>query len=376
MKYIDEFYNPELIEIYTKKIKDLANSKFSTSNSQLYLMEVCGTHTVSFFRHGLKKLFPKIIHLLSGPGCPVCVTPNVYLDKAIAYSRLIDTIIVTFGDMLRVPGSFSSLEKEKTNGRDVRIVYSPLDAVNIAEKNLDKNIIFLGVGFETTAPSIALSIKEAKNRNLKNYYVLCGHKLMPPAIKALIQDKEINIDGFILPGHVSTIIGSKPYQFIGNDYHIPAVITGFEPLDIVQGIYMLINQIVNHKQSKVQIQYIRSVKKQGNPKALDLMNEVFQTTDSKWRGIGNISESGLKIRETYQQFDAEVNIEFTSNETLEERENKNCICGKILRGIKTPLDCKLFKTSCSPENPVGACMVSSEGTCAAYFKYEVSNKDV
>ncbi|UCD83495.1 MAG: hydrogenase formation protein HypD [Deltaproteobacteria bacterium] len=368
MKYIDEYREDRTIRKLIHKISE----GLKHYNNEIVLMEICGTHTMSIFRSGLQRLFPAEISLLSGPGCPVCVTPNAYLDKAIAYSKLQDTIIVTFGDIFRVPGSSSSLEKENAKDSDIRIVYSPLDAVKTAEKNPDKNIIFLAVGFETTAPLIALSIRIAKRRNLKNYSVFCGHKLIPPAIKGLIQDKEINIDGFILPGHVSTIIGTQPYQFISNDHHIPSVVTGFEPLDIVQGVYILISQIVNHETPKVQIQYTRSVKEKGNSKALDLIKEVFQATNAQWRGLQSIHKSGLKIRKTYRQFDAEEKIEVEVEET---KENNNCICGDILRGIKNPLNCKLFRTICSPENPIGACMVSSEGTCAAYYKYADIGRD-
>lgn len=350
MKYIDEYSNAQLIQKLIKKI--------SSYSKETVLMEVCGTHTMSIFRSGLRRLLPKNIRLLSGPGCPVCVTPNHYLDKAIAYARRDDVIIATFGDMIKVPGSSSSLQKEKTNGRNIVILYSALDALKIAKENPNKKIIFLGIGFETTAPTLAAVIKIAKENNIKNFFVFSGHKLIPPAIKALIETEELHLDGFILPGHVSTIIGSIPYEFIP----IPSVITGFQPLDIVQGILMLISQTI----PRIEIQYRRCVKKEGNPKALFLMEEVFKTTDSVWRGIGNIPSSGLKIREDFSDFDSETNIEVEVSET---KETKGCFCGKILQGIKTPLDCKLFRKVCTPENPLGACMVSSEGTCSAYYKY-------
>lgn len=362
MRYIDEYRDPGLIQMLMTKIDHLQQHY----PKELFLMEVCGTHTMAIFRSGLRNLLPKNIRLLSGPGCPVCVTPNHYLDKAIAYTRRDDVIITTFGDMIKVPGSSSSLEKEKGRGGDIRVVYSVMDALKIAQEYPGKNIIFLGIGFETTAPTLAATIKMAKEKNIQNFSVFSGHKLIPPAMQALVGAKELHIDGFICPGHVSTIIGGRPYGFIAREYKIPCVVAGFEPLDIVQAIFMLIQQIVNQDPPSVRIQYTRSVKEEGNPKALDLMEEVFEIKDSEWRGIGDIPESGLKIRGNFSSFDAEVNIEVEVEDT---KENKGCICGPILRGIKTPLDCKLFKKGCSPENPIGACMVSSEGTCAAYFKY-------
>ncbi len=362
MKYIDEFRNPEL----TKKLIAKISGMVSDYKKDIILMEVCGTHTVAISRAGLRKLFPSNLKLLSGPGCPVCVTPNNYLDRAIAYCRRNDVILVTFGDMMRVPGSTSSLEKEKSRGGDVRVVYSPIDALKIAKDNPKKKIIFLGVGFETTSPTIAATIKTAEDQNIKHFFVYSGHKIMPPAMKALVADKEVHINGFICPGHVSTIIGSVPYEFIPEEYNIPCVIVGFEPLDIVEGVYMLVKQIIDKEKPSVQIQYTRSVKREGNPKALALMGKVFEREDSNWRGLGMIPDSGLKIRKEFSAFDALKNIEVEVEPT---KENKQCICGEVLRGVESPLSCKLFKKACTPENPIGACMVSSEGTCAAYYKY-------
>jgi len=362
MKYIDEYRDSELSKGLVNKISRVAE-KYP---KEIVLMEVCGTHTMAIFRSGLKGLFPSNIVLLSGPGCPVCVTPNYYLDKVIAYARKKEVILTTFGDMLRVPGSSSSLEKEKSRGSDIRVVYSPLDALKIAQANPEKKVIFLGVGFETTAPALAVTIKTAKQKNIANFYIFSGHKLIPPAMRVLVEGKELRLDGFLCPGHVSTIIGSQPYEFIAKEFNIPCVIAGFESLDILQGIYMLIKQVVQ-KEAEVQIQYTRSVKEEGNPKALNLMEDVFEIADSSWRGIGNIPESGLEIRPDYSQFAAPTSIEVKVEEA---KEPKGCICGEILRGIKTPLDCKMFRKTCTPENPLGACMVSSEGTCAAYFKYQ------
>lgn len=359
MKYVDEFRDKRKIKELSKKISDIAGKRTIT------LMEVCGTHTQSFFRYGLRSLLPQNIRLLSGPGCPVCVSPNSFLDKAIAYARKKDLIVISFGDMLRVPGSTSSLEREKAKGSDIRIVYSTLDALKIAKENRNRKIVFLGVGFETTTPVVAASVLEAKQNYLSNYFILSAHKLIPPAMKVLVDTKELEVDGFICPGHVSTIIGSKPYRFIAGRYRTPCVIAGFEPLDIMQAIYMLIKQITE-KRAEVEIQYIRSVREEGNPKALDIIYNVFEITDSEWRGLGEISASGLRMKSEFSDFDAEVSIDVEVEAT---KEHPECICGQILRGVKNPLECSLFKKVCTPQSPVGACMVSSEGTCAAYYKY-------
>ena len=327
-------------------------------------MEVCGTHTVNIFRNGIKKMLPTNINLISGPGCPVCVTPIFYIDEIIALSREEDFIITTFGDMIRVPGSTSTLEKEKTDGADIRIVYSTLDALKIAQDNSSKEVVFMGVGFETTSPTIASVVLKAQKEKINNFSVLSVAKIIPPAMKALLEGKEVNIDGFICPGHVSAIIGSKPYNFITTQYKVPCVICGFEPLDILQSIYMLVKQIEDGRE-EVEIQYERAVKPEGNKIALDKINEVFKVVDSNWRGIGNIPLSGLEIQDKYEQFNArkfKVEIEET-------KEPKGCRCGEVLRGVIIPPECPLFKKICTPEDPKGACMVSTEGTCAAYYKY-------
>ena len=363
MKYIDEFRDGRLCESLAREIFRIAGKE------EITLMEVCGTHTMAIARYGIRNLLPPNIRLLSGPGCPVCVTPNSDIDRAISYSKKENTIIATFGDMMKVPGSSSSLSKEKSLGRDVRVVYSTTDAVRLAIQNPTKRVIFLGVGFETTAPTVAASIRDAKERGLRNYYVLSAHKLIPPALKALLDDKEVKIDGFILPGHVSTITGTKVYEFIPKDYGVGCVVAGFEPLDILQTILMLIKQIRN-RDPKVENQYTRSVKKEGNLKAKMLIEEVFQPCDAEWRGLGNIPKSGLGMREEYADFDAERKI---SVEVEETKEHPGCICGEVLRGRNIPLDCSLFGKGCTPENPVGPCMVSSEGTCAAYYRYRMQN---
>ena len=360
MKYIEEFRNKEICQKLSEELYNISNDRDIT------LMEVCGTHTMAIFRYGLKSLLPPNIRLLSGPGCPVCVTPNSHIDKAIAYCKKDDTIVATFGDMIRVPGSSSSLLREKSFGRDVRVVYTVSDAIKIADEHPDKKVIFLGIGFETTSPTIAASIQDAARKDLRNYFVLSMHKLIPPAMKIIMESEELNIDGFILPGHVATITGTKVYEFIPRDYSIPCCVAGFEPLDILQAILTLIQQIMEGK-SSVENKYKRVVKREGNLKALSLLNEIFEQYDSEWRGIGFIPKSGLRIKKKYMRFDAEKNI---SVEIEPVKENPNCICGEVLLGIKTPLDCSLFGNVCNPENPIGSCMVSSEGTCAAYYKYE------
>ncbi len=360
MKYIDEFRDKKFCEKLAMKIRNILDEE-----REITLMEVCGTHTMAIARYGLKTLLPRNIKFLSGPGCPVCVTSNADIDKAIACCRTENTIITTFGDMIRVPGSSSSLLAEKVNGSDIRVVYSPTDALEIAKANPDKKIIFLGIGFETTVPTIAASIKDAKDNGLRNYYVLSMHKVMPPALKTLVDSEEITIDGFFLPGHVSTITGTGIYEFIPENYGIGCVVTGFEPVDILQATLMLLKQIKNGNPT-VENQYTRTVRKEGNPAAKQLLAEIFEPSDAEWRGLGIIQRSGLEIRNRYEIFDVEKNIVLQIEET---REHPDCICGKILKGVSEPPDCPLYETVCTPENPVGPCMVSSEGTCSAYHRY-------
>ncbi len=357
MKYIDEYRNKEMAQRTLQEIKNISKKKVN-------LMEVCGTHTVNIFRNGIKKMLPTSINLISGPGCPVCVTSLRYIDEIIALSRESDFIITTFGDMIKVPGSTSTLEKEKANGSDIRVMYSTLDALEVARNNPSKKIVFMGVGFETTSPTIASAVLKAQKDEINNFTVLSVAKIIPPAMKALLEGKEVNIDGFICPGHVSAIIGSRPYNFITTQYKVPCVICGFEPLDILQSIYMLVKQIEDDR-AEIEIQYERVVKPEGNKIALDKIKEVFKVIDSDWRGIGNIPLSGLEIKDKYEKFNArkfEVEIEET-------KESRGCRCGEVLRGVVTPPECPLFRKACTPENPQGACMVSTEGTCAAYYKY-------
>ncbi len=361
MKYLTEFRDKEIVKKLVKQIERIASGL-----PHIKLMEVCGTHTMSIARFGIRHLLPENIELISGPGCPVCVTPNAYLDRAIAIGRLPGVIITSFGDMLRIPGSSSSLEREKAEGRDVRIVYSPLDALRIAEQNPDKQVVFLGVGFETTVPTIAASILMAREKGLKNYTVLTSHKTMPRPMELLASGDEVQLDGFICPAHVTAIIGAKTYQFLADDYGKACAVAGFEPVDILQGIYLLVKQI-REKNPHVDNEYTRVATWEGNVHAQKIIYQVMEPSDAEWRGIGWIPGSGLQIRPEFQEFDAEKRFDVEVEPT---KEHPACICGEIMKGVKKPPECKLFGKVCTPVNPIGACMVSSEGTCAAYYKYE------
>jgi len=362
MRYLEEFRDPKVAKALASEI-----AKNAVGLPEIKLMEVCGSHTMAIARYGLRKLLPDNIQLISGPGCPVCVTSNRYLDKAIAISRLPQVTITTFGDMMRVPGSTSSLEKERSKGSDIRIVYSTMDAIQFAYNNPQRQVVFLGVGFETTAPTIAASIIQASEREIKNYSVLCAHKTMPKPMEAIAAGDKVDLQGFICPAHVSTIIGSKPYQFLSETYGKACVIAGFEPLDILESVNMLIGQIKKSKPA-VEIQYSRVMTVDGNPAALKIMDEVFDVSDAEWRGLGKIPGSGLKIKKIFRQLDADLIYDLDVEPTLEET---GCICGEVMQGISSPTDCPLFASVCTPEDPVGACMVSSEGSCAASFKYEL-----
>lgn len=329
------------------------------------LMEVCGTHTVAIFRAGIRQLLPLQVEVVGGPGCPVCVTPNDYLDKAIAYARREDVILTTFGDMLRVPGSTSSLDAVKAEGADVRIVYSPLDSLPIAAAHSHKKVIFLAVGFETTAPTAAAAVLTAKRQGIENFFVLSAHKRVPPALRALLSDGAVKVDGFLLPGHVCAITGEAPFRFLAEDYHRPAVVAGFEPLAILQAIYMLVKQL-HGDAAAVENAYKQVVKPDGNPAARRVLAEVYETDDAKWRGIGFIPDSGLCINEAHRRFDAQAMLPIQAEETAKA---PGCRCGEVLRGLIRPTECRLFGKACSPEHPVGACMVSVEGACAAWYKY-------
>jgi len=345
--------------------KGLIDSIEALAPEDATLMEVCGTHTVAIARNGIRALMPEGVRLASGPGCPVCVTSNHDIDKVIALARVPEVIITTFGDMTRVPGSSSSLLAEQAAGRDVRIVYSPLDALKIAEENPDREVVFVGVGFETTTPLVAMVIKRAQAAGLRNFSVYGAHKNMPGALEAIINDPELKVDALILPGHVSTIIGMEPYRFLAEKYGIPGVITGFEPVDVLQGIAMIMRQLKEGR-AEIEIAYARGVMAEGNPHALAAIDEVFETCPAMWRGLGEIPGSGYKIREEYAEFDAMLRFAPEVEKTVE---HKGCRCGDVLRGIMAPSECALFRKVCTPENPVGPCMVSGEGSCAAYYRY-------
>jgi len=347
-----------------EKIKSLADQ----IGRPVKLMEVCGTHTVAIFRHGIRHIIPEGISLLSGPGCPVCVTPIKDVDTAIAISRHDNITLSTFGDMMRVPGSKQSLYHAQAEGANIRVVYSPMDALKLASENKDRRVVFFATGFETTSPSVAGTLLEAERMGVDNFYTYSAHKLVPPALKALLSSDDVRVDGFILPGHVSAIIGSKPYEFIASDYRKPSVITGFEAGDILQGIMMLLEQIVSGR-ADVEIQYKRVVREEGNQKAVSLLNIYFEPCDAYWRGIGIIPQSGLRLRERFNRWDVRQVFDIAVPDS---KEPKSCICGSVLRGVKIPTDCPLFGKACIPEHPVGACMVSTEGSCAAYYKYGVN----
>jgi len=348
-----------------KDIVEKINSLMGSIGREVKLMEVCGTHTMAIFRHGIRDIIPKNITLLSGPGCPVCVTAIKDVDVAIAISKLENYLLTTFGDMMRVPGSRQSFYHAQAEGAHIKIVYSPMDALNIAKENKDLNVVFFATGFETTSPSIAGTLMEAERMDIRNFSIYSTHKLVPPALKALLDSRDVKVEGFFLPGHVCAITGSKPYEFIATDYRIPSVVTGFEATDILEATMMLLEQI-SSKKAAVEIQYKRVVKAEGNQKAISLLDEYFEPCDAYWRGIGIIPKSGLTLREKYKRWDVSSVYQIDVSDS---QEPKACQCGAILRGIKIPTDCPLFGRTCTPEHPVGACMVSTEGSCAAYYKY-------
>ncbi len=360
MNYQDQFRDRELVGGLAERIRALTTGMERT----LTFMEVCGTHTMAIYQYGLWTLLPPPVRLISGPGCPVCVTPNDYLDRAVALARLPDVTIATFGDMLRVPGSRSSLMEERARGADIRIVYSPLDAVALAIKNPERRIVFLGVGFETTAPTIAGSILVARSKGVTNYFVLAAHKSIPGPMELLSSDPELIIDGYLCPAHVSAIIGADAYLPLAQR-GIPCVVTGFEPADVLQGVELLVRQ-VKEGRHEVENQYKRVVTREGNRRAQEIIRQLFVPADAPWRGMGIIPGSGLVIAPEFQEYDAQVMIPVTVEPPVE---HPGCRCGEILRGKVSPFDCPLFGGFCTPETPVGACMVSSEGTCAAAYKY-------
>ncbi|MFB3882333.1 MAG: hydrogenase formation protein HypD [Armatimonadota bacterium] len=327
------------------------------------LMEVCGTHTVAIARHGLREALPKGVRLISGPGCPVCVTPQEQIDHFIALGGIEGVTLATFGDMVRVPGTQKSLEQARAEGVEVLVVYSPMDAVETAAREPDKQVVFFGIGFETTAPAVALAILEAKQRGLANFSVLCAHKLIPPAMMALL-DSDLLVDGFICPGHVSVIIGSDAYRPVAKRGK-PCVVTGFEPADVLAAVQMLLRQLAERR-SEVEVQYSRVVRPEGNRKAQELLARVFRVADARWRGLGTIPQSGYELGGEFAEFDAAQRFRVARPESVEP---KGCRCGDVLRGAIDPPECPLFGRACSPRRPVGSCMVSSEGACQAWFRY-------
>ena len=334
------------------------------------LMEVCGTHTVAIGRAGIRSLMPDELRLLSGPGCPVCVTPLGEIDQTIEAARRPDVTVATFGDMMRVPGSESSLERERAAGADVRVVTSALDAVELAEAEPGREVVFIGVGFETTSPTVAAALLEAERRGIPNISVFPFFKLVPPALEFLVRVPGRALDGFLCPGHVSSIIGSNAYRPIARDGNIPCVVAGFEPLDILASIVMLLDQVRDVRAgsgARVETQYTRAVRPEGNPTALALLDEVFEVADAKWRGIGTIPASGYALGESLRHRDAGTRLGI---EAMHPSEPEGCICGAIMLGLKLPGECPLFGTTCTPRDAVGPCMVSSEGSCAAHFRYE------
>jgi hydrogenase expression/formation protein HypD len=358
MRYIDEYRNKDILLRLSRQIHKISRRK-------AVFMEVCGTHTMAVHKFGIPSILPENIRLVSGPGCPVCVTGLDFIDQAIELGKRKDVTLVTFGDLMKVPGSSSSLDKERAAGADVRIVYSVMDALEMAANKPDRKVIFLGIGFETTAPTTAVAILQAEKQKLLNFYVLSTHKVMPPVMKVLVREG-VRIDGYLAPGHVSAITGTGIYRGIAKDAGIPVVVAGFEPVDIVQAILMLVEQ-VEKSEARVAIQYRRVVKPGGNTVARKAMETVFEPADDDWRGFGTIPGSGLRIRKRFERLDAK---KYFGIKTTRAREPKGCICGELLKGLKTPLDCRLFAKACHPENPVGACMVSGEGICAAYYRYE------
>ena len=356
---LDSFRDPTLARELIEAISRLCAGR------SMNLMEVCGTHTVSIGRYGLRGAMPEGLRLLSGPGCPVCVTSNHDIDTAIAMARVPDVIVTTFGDMVRVPGSSTTLGAERAAGADVRVVYSPLDALDVARKNPGRPVVFIGVGFETTTPVVGASIQMAEEEGLANYYVLAAHKRTAPALEAIANDPDTRVDGFILPGHVSTITGLAPYRFLAERFGVPGVVTGFEPVDILSSVARLATMI-DRGEPAIENAYGRGVLDEGNRAAQAVIDEVFEPCDAVWRGLGPIPRSGLRIRERYVAHDALANF---TPEVEPVREPCGCRCGDVLRGIINPTQCPLFGRVCTPESPVGPCMVSSEGSCAAYYRY-------
>ncbi len=361
MKFVDEFRDPAAARALVKSITDLAGK-----DDHFKFMEVCGGHTHTIYRHGIEHILPESIELVHGPGCPVCVIPMGRVDDAMWLAEKPDVIFTTFGDMMRVPGSKGSLLDAKARGADVRFVYSPLDAMKVAVDNPTKHVVFFAVGFETTAPSTAVTLVRAKQLGLENFSVFCNHVTIVPPIKAILESPDLRLDGFLGPGHVSTVVGNLPYRFVPEVYGKPIVVAGFEPLDILASVHMLLQQIRDGR-CEVENQYSRVVKTEGNPQALKLMAETFELRPHfEWRGLGFISQSALKVHRNYAEFDAEERFQMPG---IRVADPKACQCGEVLKGVIKPWECKVFGTACTPETPIGTCMVSPEGACAAYYNF-------
>lgn len=360
MKFVDEYRDAEIAKNLSAEIARLSAGR------TFKLMEVCGGHTHTIYKYGIEDILPPSIDLVHGPGCPVCVIPMGRIDDAHAIARQPDVIFTTFGDMMRVPGSNGSLLDANAEGADVRFVYSPLDALKIAKTNPDKQVVFFAIGFETTAPSTALTLLRAQQEDVKNFSVFCNHVTIIPAIKALLDSPDLRLDGFIGPGHVSTIIGCEPYQWIAKQHHKPVVMSGFEPLDVIQSIKMIVQQLIEGR-AEVENQYSRVVRWEGNVKALEIMSRVFELRPFfEWRGMGFITHSALKLADEFAPWDAELKFSVPG---LRVADPKACQCGEVLKGVIKPWECRVFGTACTPETPIGTCMVSSEGACAAYYNY-------
>lgn len=358
MKFVQEFREGTAARRYARAVAAITTRPWT-------LMEVCGGQTHAILRFGIDELLPREITLIHGPGCPVCVTPLELIDKALAIARRPDVVFCSFGDMLRVPGSHGDLQGVKASGGDVRIVYSPLDAVALAGRHPEREVVFFAVGFETTAPANAMAVLRARAAGLRNFSILVAHVLVPPAMEAILASPRCRVQGFLAAGHVCTVTGYAGYDRLAHTYHVPIVVTGFEPLDLLQGIYMCVRQLEEGR-AEVENQYARSVRREGNTEAQRVMSEVFEVSDRQWRGIGEIPRSGLSLRTPYQMFDAERRFGLTVQTTAEPAE---CIAGLVLQGVHIPPECPAFGTRCTPETPLGAPMVSSEGACAAYFRF-------
>ena len=366
MKYVDEFRDPEKAKVLFREIEALAERIETRDGRPLQIMEVCGGHTHSIFRYGLEAMLPDKIELVHGPGCPVCVLPMGRVDDCVALAEQPNVIFTTFGDAMRVPGSKKSLLQAKAEGADVRMVYSPLDALQLARDNPEREVVFFGLGFETTMPGTALTLLQAEAEGVENFSLFCNHITIIPTIKAILDSPDLRIDGFLGPGHVSMVIGNRPYAFIAERYRRPVVIAGFEPLDILQSIWMLLKQFAEGR-CAIENQYDRIVPDEGNRRALEAVGKVFELREFfEWRGLGSIDHSGVRIRAAYARFDAERRFPVPQ---LKIADPKSCQCGEVLKGVIKPRQCKVFGTACTPEMPMGALMVSSEGACAAYYTY-------